>query len=231
MSIQIFMASCDLFAATLGVCGCNGSVGNELEYQICAVKQIESTKTVVTVEKPKRLCRYYTNGTIDEPTLTVVETYSDVGQRLCIGDQIPQVNTHYRTTSELEEQFRAKSGKPSARWEPGGELEVEVIASFIADYPTRVIDGELFGQSVTIRFRAESFRWSFSDGSALAGRVVDKGFSEKGEHSAVVMALVTVDYKPSGAGWILDAFSGEVASNELRISVIEVPRRTLLVGG
>ena len=231
MNIQIFMASCDLFAATLGICGCSGSVGNELEYQICAVKQIEETKTVVTVEKPKRLCRYYTNGTIDEPTLTVVETYSDVGQRLCIGDQIPQVNTHSRATSELEEQFRAKSGKPSARWEPGGELEVEVIASFIADYPTRVIDGELFGQSVAIRFRAESFRWSFSDGSAVAGRVVDKGFSEQGEQSAVVKALVTVDYKPSGAGWILDAFSGEVASNELRISVIEVPRRTLLVGG
>lgn len=231
MSIQIFMASCDLFAATLGVCGCNGSVGDELEYQVCAVRQLESTNTSVAVEKPKRLCRYYTNGTIDQPTPTVIETYSDVGQRLCIGDHIPQVNAHSRSTSELEEQFRAKSGKPSARWEPGGELEVEVTATFIANYPTRVIEGELFGQSVAIRFRAESFRWSFSDGFSLAGRVVEKGFLEQGERSAVVQALVVVDYKPSGESWVLDAFSGEVASNELRVRVIEIPRRTLLVGG
>jgi hypothetical protein len=58
LSVQIFMASCDLVAAALGVCGCSGSIGDELEYQICAVKQIESSKSKVSVEKPKRLCRY-----------------------------------------------------------------------------------------------------------------------------------------------------------------------------
>jgi len=43
--------------------------------------------------------------------------------------------------------------------------------------------------------------------------------------------LLSVDYKLWGESWVIDAFSGEVASNELRIGVIEIPRRTLLVAG
>lgn len=231
MSVQIFMASCDLVAAALGVCGCSGSIGDELEYQICAVKQIESSKSKVSVEKPKRLCRYYTNGTIDTPTLTVIETYIEVGQRLCIGDEVPAARTHSTSVSELETQFRAKSSRPTATWQPGGEIEIEVSATFTAEYPTRVVDGELFGQSASIRFRAESFRWTFSDGTRVAGREVEKGFSEKGEQTATAHVLLSVDYKLWGESWVIDAFSGEVASNELRIGVIEIPRRTLLVAG
>jgi hypothetical protein len=65
----------------------------------------------------------------------------------------------------------------------------------------------------------------------VAGREVEKGFSEKGEQTATAHVLLSVDYKLWGESWVIDAFSGEVASNELRIGVIEIPRRTLLVAG
>lgn len=231
MSIQIFMASCDLVAAALGVCGCSASVGEELEYQLCAVKKIESSQSTVSIEKPKRLCRYYTNGTIDIPTLTVIETYIEIGQRLCIGDEVPKAQANSTNSSELESQFRAKSSRPTASWEPGGELEIEVTARFIAQYQTRVVDGELFGQSASIRFRPESFRWTFSDGTRLSGAQVEKSFLTVGEQRAFAHVRLAVDYKLAGEPWVLDAYSGEVSSDELWISVIEIPRRTLLVSG
>jgi hypothetical protein len=225
------MASCDLVAAALGVCGCSASVGEELEYQLCAVKRIESSQSTVSVEKPKRLCRYYTNGTIDIPTLTVIETYIEVGQRLCIGDEVPEARTHATNVSELENQFRAQSSRPTATWEPGGELEIKVSASFLAEYQSRVVDGELFGQSASIRFRAESYRWTFSDGTRLSGAKVEKSFMTLGEQRALAHVLLSVDYKLAGEPWVLDAYRGEVSSQELWIPVIEIPRRTLLVAG
>lgn len=231
MSVQIFMASCDLVAAALGVCGCSGSVGDQLEYQLCAAREIESKQSSVQVEKPKRFCRYYSNGTIDIPTQTVIETYVEVDQRLCIGDRVPQVKSQSTATSELEEHFKAQSGRPFAYWEPGGEIEVEVNAIFTAEYSTKVVDGELLGQSALIRFRPESFRWTFSDGERLPGRIVEKGFLLKGQHSAVAHVQLVVDYKLAGEDWVLGAFAGEISSNQLSIGVIEIPRRTLLVAG
>lgn len=52
-----------------------------------------------------------------------------------------------------------------------------------------------------------------------------------GEQRAFAYVLLAVDYKLTGEPWVLDAYSGEVSSDELRISVIEIPRRTLLVSG
>jgi hypothetical protein len=65
----------------------------------------------------------------------------------------------------------------------------------------------------------------------LSGRDVERAFSEKGQQSAVAMVFLEVDYQFAGEHWVMAAYSGEISSTELAISVIEIPRRTLLVSG
>lgn len=232
LGVQIFMSSCDLVAASLGVCGCEGTVGNELEYQICAEEKInQRTNQQETSEsKPTRLCRFYTNGTIDVPTLTVIEIEIEVGERLCIGDQVPTIESRERgIDSELQDALSARSGIPIASWSPGGEIEIELPVEFRVEYRTKTVAGELLGREASIRFTPTSYRWQFSDGEYATGSEVEKLFLEPGEITARAFVQISVDYRFAGQDWVAGAFSGEVASNELKISVIEIPRRTLLV--
>lgn len=232
LGVQIFMASCDLVAASLGVCGCGGTVGTELQYQICAEEKINqrANQQAPAAPKPTRVCRFYTNGTIDVPTLTVIEIEIEVGERLCIGDEIPITEAKPRSIeSELQEVLTARSGIPFASFSPGGEVEIEIPVEFKVEYQGKSVTGQLLGREASIRFTPISYRWQFSDGQSDSGSLVEKHFLDPGEINARAFVRILVDYRFDGQEWVDGAFSGEVASNELKIRVIEIPRRTLLV--
>lgn len=227
LSIQLFMASCDLIAAGLGVCGCASSTTSEIEYQLCAEQRIEVEKGAPQ-DRPRKWCKYYSNGTIDVPTPIFIEAYVYVGSRLCIGDQ--PATPARSLEDDLRDQLQARSGKPIASWEPGGELEIDEPAFFSVDFGTRTVSGELLGRSATIRFVAVSHRWVFSDGDRGSGARVEKIFLEPENQSAQAFVRVRVDYQVSSGNWVIGALEAELASNRLDLKVIERPRRTLLVG-
>ena len=108
-----------------------------------------------------RLCSYYANGTIDQPIVTVITAWVEVGSRLCIGDVVPQESyqTPARTIQdELHDQFTAYSNRPFAWWEPGDEVEFEDPALFRVSRNELSFTGDLLGQGATIRFRPVSAR-------------------------------------------------------------------------
>lgn len=227
LSLPLLMASCDLIAAGLGVCGCASSATSELDYQLCAVQKVESEQNAAQ-DRPRRWCKYYSNGTIDVPTPIFIEAYVYVGSRLCIGDQpaTPRISLE----DELNDQFRARSGAAVATWSPGGELEIDEVATFRVTFSEKTVSGSLLGRSASIRFTAVSHRWVFSDGDRATGSVVEKSFLEPQNQFAQGYVRVRVDYRYSGGAWVIGAMEGEIASNRLELRVIERPRKTLLVG-
>jgi hypothetical protein len=227
LSLQILAASCDLIAAGLGVCGCASSATSELDYQLCAVQKVESEQTV-SQDRPRRWCKYYSNGTIDVATPIFIEAYVYVGSRLCIGDQ-PQTQG-VSIDDELRGQLRARSGTALATWSPGGELEIDEIATFDVSFASKTVSGTLLDRSATIRFTAVSHRWVFSDGDRATGQRVEKSFYDPANQSAQGYVRVRVDYRFADGSWVVGAMEGEIASNRLELRVIERPRKTLLVG-
>lgn len=227
LTLQLFMASCDLIAAGLGVCGCASSTTSEISYQLCAEQRVEVEQSA-SQSIPRRWCKYYSNGTIDVPTPIFIEAYVYVGSRLCIGDQPDQPT---RTVEEdLRDQLQAKSGKPTASWAPGGELEIDEPAIFSVEFGSKTVSGSLLGRSASIRFVPTSHRWVFSDGDRASGASVEKVFLEPDNQTAQAFVRVRVDYQYSNGGWVVGALEAELPSNLLQLKVIERPRRTLLVG-
>lgn len=227
LSLQILAASCDLIAAGLGVCGCASSATSELDFQLCAVQKVESQQPV-SQDRPRRWCKYYSNGTIDVPTPIFIEAYVYVGSRLCIGDQ-PQTKS-VSVEDELRDQFSARSGAALASWSPGGELEIDEVATFEVAFTNKTVSGTLLGRSAYIRFTAISHRWVFSDGDRATGAIVEKSYYDPANQFAQGYVRVRVDYRYSDGSWVIGAMEGEIASNRLELRVIERPRKTLLVG-
>jgi hypothetical protein len=180
-----------------------------------------------------RLCNYYVNGTIDQPTIGVITAWVEVGSRLCIGDEVPEASnkTIVRTIEDdLSDRFTAVSEKPFAWWEPGDEVEFEDPATFHISQKEIVVSGELLGKAAQIRFRPISARWSFSDGQRGSGFAFTTSFAQVGTYQANGHVGYEVDYKMAGGAWVLSAASWELSAPTLTIPVVEYPRRTLLVG-
>ena len=235
MLAQVFLASCDLVAATLGICDCGVSVTSQIEYQLCATEKLDEKKQIAvsaSTSKPQRLCQYFANGTIDIPTLTIIEAYVDIGSRLCIGDEVgsgPSKTSSIGT--QIEDLLKAKSSAALAKWLPGDELEIDSVAEFSVIFDSSIERGELLQRPASIRFRPVGYRWIFSDQVELAGRLVERSFADVGPKSAFALVRVRVDYRFDGEDWVENAFQGEIRSNLLQLGVIEKPRRTLLVEG
>jgi hypothetical protein len=226
----------DFLIALLMVSSCGSSVG---EFSLCASNQSQSQVPSVNPPggkpkpKPQRLCRYYANGTIDQPTLSIITAWIDVGSRACIGDEENEsvaTATPARTINEdLSDQITARSQKPTAWWDPGDQVEYDEMARFYVTRTTLEISGELLGKPAQIRFRPISARWEFGDGSGN-GFTADHSFALVGNYRVIAFVAYQVDYKYAGSAWVQNAASWELASNELRVPVVEYPRRTLLVG-
>jgi hypothetical protein len=182
-----------------------------------------------------RECRYFANGTIDSPTMTVITAWVPVGSRLCIGDVIAEPSDtsgswQKRQETELREKLTAFASRPVAWWSPGGELEFLDPLQFRVQADTELVEGLLLGKLAQIRFRPVSARWELSDGHTLYGFSNSHTFENSGIFSAVANVRYEVDYKYQAANWVYSAASWELPSNKLIISVIERQRRTLLVG-
>ena len=186
-------------------------------------------------EVPMRECKYFANGTIDVPTMTVITAWVPVGSRPCIGDEVPKPSSSSGTTMtaeeiELRDRFTAMAEKPTAWWSPGSEVEFEDEIELHVQANTEVISGVLLGRSAQIRFRPVTARWELSNGRDLFGFHRSYAFSSPGNYWAKALVAYEVDYKYSSADWVYKAASWELASNKLSIAVVERQRRTLLVG-
>lgn len=242
----LLTASCDVSKAAVGNCGsgCN-TASAPGKFSICETKSSKKTtaktkakpktpaKTTTAVAgapaKPQRLCSYYANGSIDNPTITVITAYVDVGSRLCIGDEVPEPKPVYKSvTEQLEEIFSAQISTPRAWFEGSAKPEPFQEVRFLTESAPKTFDGSLFGEPATIRFRPVTFAWSFSDGAGGSGAAVTKSFDSEGAHTAVAQVRYEVDYLQGGS-WKLAAASFTLGSNTVSLLVVDPPRSTVLV--
>ena len=236
MLIEILLAaSCSIEAAALGVCECSQEQ-TEGSFEVCATERITDREEVVgespatAQPKPLRLCSWYANGTIDSPTLSVITAWVPIGSRLCIGDEVPEATKQVVSIDdEVSDVFGATSRRPIAFWIPGGEVEVGVPASFFVELAAGEFAGNLLGRSANIRFEPIAARWQFSDGETGSGFSVERIFESPGSLSAVAKVRVRASYRFDGGSWQQSDAEIWLSSNELAISVVEIPRRTLLV--
>lgn len=230
LAFAIFASSCDVTKAALGGCGtpCPGG-SSPGSFTICESKSQKKSSTTAPKPNPQRLCKYYVNGTIDVPTLTVISAWVDVGSRLCIGDPIPEPAPVVKTIrEELEDVFSARLSNPKAWLTSRARPEPLEPVGFEVESFQVTVNGSLFGDPATIRFRPVSFSWSFSDGSKASGDQVAKVFTQAGKAWGKVSVRYEVDYRKTGA-WTLDAASWSLNSNTVNLEVFDPPRKTLLV--
>jgi hypothetical protein len=240
--LVLILASCDVTGAAVGACvnQCPKSTG--ASYTICADQENSSSflgpgeaDPITTPQpKPKRLCSYYVNGTIDVPTSSIITAWVEVGSRACIGDPEPEdrvAKPESKTVAELiTEAFTAHATRPFAFLQSGSEVEITEPVSFAVNLGGGQHSGQLFGESATIRFVPIGVDWFFSDGQRLNGQFVSTSFEEPGDITAVANVSYRIDYQRSGGSWVLGAATASLNSNELSLSVVDPPRRTLLVG-
>jgi len=231
----LLVASCSIEAAALGVCECSQDQ-TEGSFEVCATERITGREEVIrespatSQPKPLRLCSWYANGTIDSPTLSVITAWVPIGSRLCIGDEVPEATKQVVSIDdEVSDVFGATSRRPIAFWIPGGEVEVGVPASFFVELAAGEFAGNLLGRSANIRFEPIAARWQFSDGETGSGFSVERIFESPGSLSAVAKVRVRASYRFDGGSWQQSDAEIWLSSNELAISVVEIPRRTLLV--
>lgn len=235
LAAAVLMSSCDVTKAALGACGssCASTPTTPGSFTLCetttSTKPGNATAGGPASPKPQRLCSYYANNTIDVPTLTIIQAWVDVGSRLCIGDAVPEKPVVYKpVTEQLEDIFKASISNPRA-WlvgpedpEPFEDVSFEVEALPVS------ISGSLSGRPATIRFRPVGFSWSFSDGHSGQGRQISHAFDAEGDMSARALVRYEVDYQLGGA-WSQSVASWSLSSNQVRVMVVDPPRRALLV--
>ena len=103
------------------------------------------------------------------------------------------------------------------------------MANFRAELAAGEFQGTLLGQAAKIRFEPVEVRWEFSDGTRGSGFSFSRSFDSLGTFTAVAKVCVTPSYRYSGGDWQQSDARIWLLSNELSISVVEVPRRTLLI--
>lgn len=182
-----------------------------------------------------RECRYFANGTIDVPTMTIITAWVPVGSRPCIGDEVAEPSStsgHWQTQTvvELRDKFTALATRPMASWNPSGEVEFLDVIGLKVRAETEVVSGNLLGKPAQIRFRPVSSRWELSNGDVLYGFNKNHSFDSPGTYLAQAQVKYEVDYKYASSDWVFEAAQWELGSNKLTIPVIERKRVTLLVG-
>ena len=231
--LAIFL-SCNSVAASLGGCGQPCPSQGAGSYSICqsqeTVKSQPGSITGTSKPKPKRLCSYYVNGTIDVPTANVITAWIEVGSRLCIGDEVPEpVPAKPKTiVDEVSEIFTAHAIRPFAYLGSASEVEIGEPVGFWVNPGGGSHSGNLFGQQAEIRFWPRSVAWQFSDGQVGSGEAITKSFSNPQQIRAIATVTFRIDYRYPGQSWVIGAAESKLSSNQLTLSVIDPPRRTLL---
>lgn len=231
VELAILLSSCSATGASLGVCSTECPRAQGAGYTICAERETKtSSSTKTKAPKPQRLCSYYVNGTIDEPTASVITAWVEVGSRACIGDPppveyVPVVKT---AAEQVREVFSAYATRPFAYLSPSGQVEITEPVNFGVNVGGGTHGGELFGTAAEIRFIATSVTWSFSDGQVISGRYVTAAFKDPQNITARATVNYRIDYRYLGSTWVVGASSASLDSNSLSLEVIDPPRRSLL---
>ncbi len=217
--------TCDCTAVTPG------------EFSLCDEDSTDSSDggSLNPGQPAMRQCRYFANGTIDVPTMTVITAWVPVGSRPCIGDEVPKptdASDYWETRTELElkDKFTAFAARPVAWFSPGGEIEIQDPVLFFVEADTEITFGTLLGKPAQIRFRPVAARWELSNNQSIFGFTKSHSFDQVGSYTARAFVRYEVDYKYQSSAWVYAAASWELPSNKLTVSVIERERRTLLVG-
>jgi len=220
IELAILLSSCSAAGASLGVCKSECPTAQGASYTICQERESQKTTSSKPIApKPKRLCSYYVNGTIDIPTVSVITAWVEVGSRLCIGDQppVPAVPRVKSVAEQAADAFTAYAIPPFAYLSPSTQAEITEPVNFGVNVGGGSHAGELFGSAAEIKFVATSVSWSFSDGQTASGRNVTVSFADPGQ----IAARASVD-------WVVGAGSAGLDSNSLSLEVIDPPRRSLL---
>lgn len=230
VEFALLLSSCSTSGAALGVCSNQCPYSQGASYTICAEREtITGSGSAVAKPKPKRLCSYYVNGSIDQPTLSVITAWVEIGSRLCIGDEVVERVPVQKTANELvREIFTAHAQKPFAFLSPSGQVEITEPVNFGVNTAGGSHLGELFGSAAEIRFIAQSVRWQFSDGQVHSGRYVSVSFANPQRVTATATVEYRIDYRYLGSSWVVGAARASLESNTLGLEVIDPPRRTLL---
>lgn len=139
------------------------------------------------------------------------------------------IQTQEEVTASVDDQASALAPIPQALWYPGGNLRAGSTAHFEVRAQESVASLELFGEPASIRFTPLSARWQIA-GVAVAGFSVAQLFDSPGDFQAFAQVTYRVDYQVPGEAWVLGAAEITVEANPLLVTVVEPPRRTLLVG-
>ena len=225
--------SCNATGAALGGCGQGCPSQTQGSYSICQEKEVVTKKpgtSTALKPKPKRLCSYYVNGTIDIPTSSIITAWVEVGSRLCIGDPVPEpVVAKPRTIAdEVSDVFTAHAIRPFAYMNSSGEVEIGEPVGFSVNPGGGNHAGSLFGKSAEIRFWPVAVSWQFSDGQQAQGPQATVSFAEPQLIRATASVEYRIDYRYPAQSWVIGAASSSLTSNQLSLSVIDPPRRSLL---
>ena len=233
VEVALLIASCS--GSSQASCNPECSTARGTSYTICAERggSSSSTKPKVSqpkVPKPKKLCSYYVNGTIDIPTESVITAWVEVGSRLCIGDSVPPAAIPVVRTvaDEATDAFTAYAIPPFAYFSPNRQIEITEPVGFGVNVGGGSHGGTLFGSPAEIRFVATGVSWRFSDGQRASGRYATLSFSEPQLLSAFAVVNYRIDYRYPNSSWVTGAAFASLDSNRISLEVIDPPRRSLL---
>lgn len=231
VELAILAASCSATGAALGVCSSECPTAQGAGYTICSERETNKQVSQKTqAPKPKRLCSYYVNGSIDVPTISTITAWVEVGSRSCIGDPPPvEYKPVVRTIAEqVKDAFTAYATAPFAYLSPNRQVEITEPVNFGVNVGGGTHGGTLFGSAAEIRFIATGVSWSFSDGQSGSGRFVSVAFLDPQVITARAQVSYRIDYRYPGQGWVIGASRASLGTNSLSLEVIDPPRRTLL---
>lgn len=118
---------------------------------------------------------------------------------------------------------------PVASWLPGGEVYCGDSVTLLTSQASVEHRLTLFDEPAKIRFTPVAATWSGA-GRQLSGFVATTVFGDPGVFQLQVLVNYRVDYQIGSDPWIVGAAEILMPSEPISVTVIDPPRRTLLVG-
>lgn len=250
-------ATCDAGSAAAGGCGCGASGSS---FTICATKTTTaktqpSTPVKTAASSPKQTAKPKAPAAAKVITPAKAKTVTNptscqeiwnVGKSAtgCSKPKSPVPTTvkkktpakpvvttpaEIETTQSFDDQASAMVPTPRAFWYPGGTITQGSTAYFEVLASESQAALELFGEPASIRFVPIMANWDLA-GATISGFSAAQKFDHLGEYRAQAFVTYRVDYQLPGEAWVVAAAEIISESNELFVTVVDPPRRTLLVG-
>lgn len=256
IGVSIFLgSSCDISSAALGSCGC-GSSGSS--FTLCVTKsqtQAAPAKTATKISTPaptKKATSTPAKPAVITPTkakpvhnpTSCQEIWSVAAAKgSCSKPKSPAKLTPAKPkpvatktvtqappqTINLSDAATGYAPTPVAHWSPGSSIYQGESATVFVVAESYVADLELLGEQAQIRFIPQSTNWRSSLG-ALSGSSLNMVFTDLGSFQFTATVTYQVDYRIGNDSWSVNAGSVSAESNSVWVSVIDPPRKTLLVG-